>query len=79
LKIKLDLDDTDLTKKKEENRSRNGFFGRWHKFHNIREFFKKEKGGFSLMTLQFFYFMANMLIKSSLEPHMKLASDVVDG
>jgi hypothetical protein len=44
LKIKLDFDDMDLTKKKKEIGQEITFW-RWHKFHNIREFFKKEKGG----------------------------------
>jgi hypothetical protein len=45
LKIKLDLDDTDLTKKMKEI-GQEITFQRWQKFHNIREFFKKEKGGY---------------------------------
>ncbi len=48
-------------------------------FHNIREFFKKEKGGYSSCTSWFFYYIANLWKKSSLEPHMKLASEVVEG
>ncbi len=54
-------------------------FGMWHKFHNIREFFKKDKGGYPSCPSWFFDFMANVWNKSYLEPHMKLASEVVEG
>jgi hypothetical protein len=78
LKIKLDVDDTDLTKKVRKS-VKKWLFGRLHKFHNIREFFKKEKGGYPSSPSWFFAFMANLWKKSSLEPHMKLASEVVEG